>query len=352
LVWTTNSMKVLCLVDTPVKPQERWLWKYLPANTDEVDFLVATGASDSFQKWGKLLNYYPAYWLSGWRALRKTRQTGYDLVLAWEGKNGLPYAVLRSLIGQKHPPLIIVAFNLRGVIRHFLSLARFGLRSVSRLLVFTPVEVDQYQRMLSLPPGTISYCPHGWYDPMRWYDPATVPQTPALAGKYVLASGRSYRDFETLAQAVEGTEVEVKVSGRAFNLNHVALPSNMQATGWLPYRELQDYLFKSHFYVVPLQPIGHAGGDSSLLHAMSFGKAVVATRAPSTETYIQHGVTGLLVEPRDVAGMRQAVLRLWSNPDEAARMGQAARQRFEEHHTIDKLAQRIYGVVQEVAGAQ
>ena len=49
---------------------------------------------------------------------------------------------------------------------------------------------------------------------------------------------------------------------------------------------------KSNFYVVPLQPIAHAGGDSSLLQAMSFGKAVVATRAPSTETYIEHGVDG------------------------------------------------------------
>jgi glycosyltransferase involved in cell wall biosynthesis len=336
----------------PVKPRERWLWKYLPANTDEVDFLVATGASDSFQKWGKLFNYYPFFWLSGWQALRRTQQKPYDLVLAWEGKNGLPYAILRRLMGQKHPPLMIVAFNLRGIIRHCLALARFGLHSVARVVVFTPVEVEQYQRMLALPSGSVTYCPHGWYDPMRWYDPATVPQLPAFAGKYVLASGRSYRDYETLAQAVAGTEVEVKVSGRPFNLSHIDLPRNVQATGWLPYRELQDYLFKSHFYVVPLQPIGHAGGDSSLLHAMSFGKAVVATRAPSTEAYIRHGETGLLVEPRDAAGLRQAILRLWHNPDEAARMGQAARRRFVEHHTLDRLAQRVYRIAREVAGAQ
>ena len=54
---------------------------------------------------------------------------------------------------------------------------------------------------------------------------------------------------------------------------------------------------------------------------MSFGKAVVATRAPSTETYVQDGVTGLLVAPHDVEGMREAILYLWQNPEEAARMG-------------------------------
>lgn len=347
-------MKILCLLDDVVKPGDRWLWKYLPGNKDELEFLVTTGAVDRFQKWGKLINYYPAFFYSGLRALRKTRQTHYDLVVAWEGKNGFPYAVLRSLVGQKSPPLIIVGFNIRGVIGHFLSLVRFGLRSVDRVVVFTPGEVAQYQRLLSLPPEAICYQPHGWFDPMRWYDPDKVQRSEALAraGRFILASGRSYRDYETLARAVESTDVKVKVSGRPFNLTGLAMPKNMEATGWLDYRELQDYLYDSSFYVVPLQPITHAGGDSSVLHAMSFGKAVVATRAPSTETYVHHGATGLLVDPRDVAGMRAAILHLWRNPDEAARMGREARRRFLENHTIDKLAERIYAVALEVYRAQ
>jgi glycosyltransferase involved in cell wall biosynthesis len=130
------------------------------------------------------------------------------------------------------------------------------------------------------------------------------------------------------------------------------MPDNMEATGWLAYRDLQNYLYHSRFYVVPLQPIAFAGGDSSLLHAMSFSKAVIATRAPSTETYINHGETGLLVEPGDVAGMRNAILHLWSNPEEASRMGKAARQKFEQNHTIAKLAERIHGVALDVYHAQ
>lgn len=347
-------MKILCLLDEAVKPGDRWLWKYLAGNNDELDFVGTTRAADRFQQWGKLLNYYPAFWQSGFKALLKTRQTAYDLVVAWEGKNGLPYAVLRRIVGQKHPPLIIVAFNIRGVIRHFLSLARFGLRSVSRVVVFTPGEVQQYQSLLSLPAEAIRYCPHGWYDPMRWYDPdkAALPEALGQAGKFILASGRSYRDYETLARAVEGTEVNVRVSGRAFTLAGIDMPPNMQATGWLPYPDLRHYLYACQFYVVPLRAIDHAGGDSSLLHAMAFGKAVVATRAPSTETYIQHGETGLLVEPGDVEGLRQAILHLWRNPNEVLRMGQAARLRYEANHTIDKLAERIYDVALEVSRAE
>jgi glycosyltransferase involved in cell wall biosynthesis len=346
-------MKILCLLDGVVKPGDRWLWKYLPSNNDELDFLVTNSAIDRFQKWGKLLNYYPAFWWSGLRALIKTKQSPYDLVVAWEGKNGFPYAVLRSLTGQKTPPLVILAFNIRGVIGHFLGLARFGLRSVSRVVVFTPGEVEQYQRLFSLPSEAICYSPHGWYDDTWWYEPkkGNKSEDLARAGKFILTSGRSFRDYHTLARAVEGTEVKVKVSSRKFNLAGIDLPDNMELTGWLKYRDLQDYLYESLFYVIPLQPIDHAGGDSSLLHAMSFGKAVVATRAPSTETYITDGETGLLVEPRDIQGMRRAILYLWQNPGEAARMGKEARRRFEENHTIDKLAQRVYHVALEAVRA-
>jgi glycosyltransferase involved in cell wall biosynthesis len=228
------------------------------------------------------------------------------------------------------------------------------MRSVTRVVVFTPSEVEQYQRLLSLAPGTISYCPHGWFDPMRWYVPRETHRSDASIQnrRFIFTSGRSYRDYETLARAVEGTEVCVKISSRPFNLAGIDLPENMEPMGWLDYRVHQDYLYESSFYVVSLQAIHFAGGDSSLLAAMSFGKAVVATRAPSTETYLEHGRTGLLVEPGNIEGMREAILYLWRNPDEATKMGKAARRRFEEHHTMEKLAQRVYDVVLEVSHAQ
>jgi glycosyltransferase involved in cell wall biosynthesis len=291
---------------------------------------------------------------AGFRAFLRTRKTPYDLVVAWGGQNGFFYALLRSLFSQKQPPLIILSFNLQGVLSHFLSLARFGMRSVSRVVVFTPSEVEKYKRMLSLAPEAISYSPHGWYDPMRWYVPGETKEAAALAqnGRFIFTSGRSYRDYETLARAVTGTDVCVKVSSRPFNVDGFQLPGNMESMGWLDYRVAQDYMYECSFYVVPLQVIDFAGGDSSLLQAMSFGKAVVATRAPSTETYLEHGQTGLLVEPGDAEGMRRAILHLWQNPDEALRMGKEARRRFEENHTMNKLAERVYAVALEVHGAQ
>jgi glycosyltransferase involved in cell wall biosynthesis len=343
-------MKILCLLDNVVKPGDRWLWNYLPSNNDEVDFLVTTKWTDSYQKWGKLLNYYPAFWQTGFRALRQTRRTHYDLVIAWQGKNGFPYAVLRSIVGQTSPPLIILGFSLQGVIRHFLGLVRFGLRSVSRVSVITPVEIEPYRRLLALSPEEIFYTPLGWYDSVHRYEnqEAHSSDAPSQAGKFIYTFGRSYRDYKTLAQAVEGTDVKVKLSGRAFNLAGIKLPDNIETTGWQSYEGLENYLYKSQFCVVPLQHIHHSSGETSLLHAMSFSKAVVATRSPGTETYVQHGRTGLLVEPGDVQAMRSAILDLWHNPDLAAQMGKEGRRQFEENHTMAKFARSTYDVALEV----
>lgn len=347
-------MKILCLLDSEVKPGDRWLWKYLPSNNDELDFMTTATAVDQFPKWGKMLNYYPAFWQTGFQALRKTRQNHYDLVIAWQGKNGFPLAVLRSLLGQTSPPMILLAFSLQGIVSHFRGLAKFGLRSVSRVTVITPFELESYRRLLSLSPEAISYIPIGWYDSIHRYQDPQVRKSESLAkdGKYVYTFGRSYRDYGTLARAVQGTDVRVKVSGRAFNLAGVELPPNIQTTGWLNYREMEDHLFDSEFCVVPLQAIPHSSGETSLLHAMSFGKPVVATRSPGTETYVQHGVTGLLVEPGDVEGMRQAILQLWRNPDEARAMGKQARRCFEENYKMDKMAKRVYDIALEVCDAQ
>jgi hypothetical protein len=112
-------MRVLCLIDEPVEPPDRWIWNYLPAHAqlDAVDFLHATPL-DLFPKWyipkwGKLLTFYPVYWSLAVRALRQSRKVDYDLIVAWQSKNGFWLAALRSLLGLKNPRFVILSTRLR-----------------------------------------------------------------------------------------------------------------------------------------------------------------------------------------------------------------------------------------------
>jgi type III pantothenate kinase len=54
--------------------------------------------------------------------------------------------------------------------------------------------------------------------------------------------------------------------------------------------------------------------------------AVVATDLEGNGELIRDGVTGLLVAPRDVAGLAAAILRLIADREYAAALGRAGRQ--------------------------
>lgn len=341
-------MKILCLIDSVVKPGDRWLWKYLPENDDEVDFVFTNRVRDRFQKWGKLISYYPTYWHLGLRALQKTREKQYDVVVAWEGKNGFPYALLRSMLNQTTPPLVILTFIYRGLVRHFGPLARFGMRSVNHLTVTTPFELTYYPQVLSLKPEMISLCPFPWYD-NQWLRPSSEQ---ANTDRFILASGRSYRDYATLAKAVQGLDLKVLLLARKFNLAGMELPSNVQTMDLLPLREYQTLLHQAQFVVLPLMDLPHAAGDSHIVQSMSASKAIIASRTPSPEAYIQSGVNGILVPPHDVKALREAILHLWQSSEEATRMGQAARCQYEENYTFAKVGQRVQGILQKVHNGQ
>jgi len=73
----------------------------------------------------------------------------------------------------------------------------------------------------------------------------------------------------------------------------------------------------------------------TVLEAMAAGLPVVATAAGGTKEAIEHGVSGLLVEPGDRAGLTAAIERLMNDPPERERLGRAARRRVNERFSID-----------------
>lgn len=341
-------MRVLCLVDEPVVPPDRWIWNYLSesAQLDSVDFMHVQ-AHDCFAKWGKLVTYYPSYVLLSLRTIRQVRLHEYDLIVAWEGKNGFALALMRSLMGMRRPRMIILTYSQRGVVAHFPWITRFALKSVNHLTVTSSWEKACYSTMLGVPGEHVAVCPLGWYDLL----PAPG-QGHAIEGEgFVFASGRSYRDYATFAAALEGTNYRAVVNARRFNLRGVRFPPGVVINDLLPREQFYDLLKQARFVVVPLQDVPHAAGDSHIVQTMAAGKAVIATRGPSSVTYVEDGVTGILVPPRDVARMREAMEYLWTDPEAASEMGARARERYEREYTFGAFAERVYGVLCEVAAS-
>jgi glycosyltransferase involved in cell wall biosynthesis len=92
------------------------------------------------------------------------------------------------------------------------------------------------------------------------------------------------------------------------------------------------------------------GLGSSLLDAMCFGRAVVATRTGGIPEAVVQGETGLLVPVGDPPALAAALVRLLLSPGEREAMGRAGRRRFERLFTAERMVEGTLRSYDELGG--
>jgi len=97
----------------------------------------------------------------------------------------------------------------------------------------------------------------------------------------------------------------------------------IDVAGQVGHEELPDRLARARVFAAP--SIYEAGPGFACLEAMACGLPVVACAGSGVAEVVRDGDTGVLVEPRDVDALAEALRRLFENPDAAAAMGQRAR---------------------------
>lgn len=88
----------------------------------------------------------------------------------------------------------------------------------------------------------------------------------------------------------------------------------------------------------------------ALLEAMAAGAVPVTTPVAAIPDVMQDGVHGLLVEPRNAAGLARALARLDDDRGSLAGMAEAGRKRVLEAYTVDRLAGDFRRIYAELAG--
>jgi phosphatidylinositol alpha-mannosyltransferase len=98
--------------------------------------------------------------------------------------------------------------------------------------------------------------------------------------------------------------------------------------GYVPYDELPRYYKTADVFCAPAT--GSESFGIVLLEAMALGKPVVASSIDGYASVVTHGVEGLLVPPKDEAGMARALVSLVTDERARQQMGAGGRLRAEE----------------------
>jgi glycosyltransferase involved in cell wall biosynthesis len=93
-------------------------------------------------------------------------------------------------------------------------------------------------------------------------------------------------------------------------------------------------LATSDVFVLPSRSEASPNG---VLEAMAAGLPTVACRVGGLPELVQHGQTGLLVEPDSAEALAASILEVLDRPHAAATFGRAARARVEERFSFDRM---------------
>jgi glycosyltransferase involved in cell wall biosynthesis len=141
----------------------------------------------------------------------------------------------------------------------------------------------------------------------------------------ILFAGRlsPEKGVEILKQAAARLAAPVDVAGEGPLRERLEGAPGLTLLGALPRGAMRTRIGRAAALVVP--SLWYEGLPMVVAEAFAAGTPVIASRIGALAHLVEDGVTGLLVAPGDPAALAEAIERLRARPEEARRMGAAAR---------------------------
>lgn len=231
------------------------------------------------------------------------------------------------------------------------------LKSMDRIVVSSPNYLDSSETLKPFADKTM-VIPYG-------LDQSAYPKASketlsrlrkSLPEKFFLFVGvlRYYKGLDSLLNALEGIDYPVVILGSGpQELELKAFAQKLQLHNVLFLGRLDDeekvcLLQMCYALVFPSHLRSEAFGIS-LLEASMYGKPMISCEIGTGTTYVNiHEETGLAVPPESPVALREAMHRLWNNPEETQCFGNNARARFQELFSADRMCESMVRVYNDV----
>lgn len=320
-----------------------WLIPFVPRTRHHFDIIPR---GEPLQSWHERKSAVTGLkdWLIYW-------QHGVEAIKATEGGVITVFPQLPAVVGMqqrmtsKRIPVVAWLFNVgtcsEGMRRKF---AQFSLEPIDCFVVHTRREREIYNQWLGIPIDRFEFVP---------YQSGEIPITHEenKTDPFITALGSAHRDFPTLFQAVSKLNIPTIVASGSRAIQGLSIPPQVKTPLGITKTECWQLAQQARINVVPLlpNPSVTAAGQITIVEAMRMGRAVITTRCFGAEDYIEHGKTGLLVEPQSVDDLMQAIELLWKDSALRDRLGQAAKIYAKENFSDEAVGFELNRILDRVA---
>jgi glycosyltransferase involved in cell wall biosynthesis len=293
-------------------------------------YYIGPGRLASLLRFSQIL-FNAAY---AWRLLMKTGKNDVLLV-----NGGCPIWILAGMLGRlpffRHKRMLLWDVFVEAADGWRKSLLRMAIQSYHLIVVWSSMQVESHARWLRMDPSRFVFIPYKT-------NHSKNPHPRLAIDNYVFAGGNGKRDYQTLVDAVRGTDVTVVISATDPNVRNRIdkLPNVITVAAWEPaFAQLQA---SSRFIIIPMLDTGiKGGGEANMCNGMWHGKPVIAVDRISAPDYIIDEETGFIVSPGDVGSLRARILELWENPEKCQRIGSRAQKHAEGNFSHAAFIRRL-----------
>jgi glycosyltransferase involved in cell wall biosynthesis len=264
-----------------------------------------------------------------------------DIIFCNSAIAGLPIAAL-CRGRQDRPKIAVFAHNLdrpRGRIALRLSKAS---SHVDWFLACSQHQVNFLIDYLNLPPQKVTFV---WdQTDLNFFSPG--PAALQKRRPIVMSVGLEQRDYRTLAAATADLPIDVKISGFSCDSRVIAksfpdvLPNNMSRQ-FYEWTDLVQLYRDADVVIVSTFPNRYAAGVQVMMEAMACGRPTVVTRTEGLQAYLSGNNGVVQIPPGDPVAMRQAIVRLLEDREEAERLSKIASSIAKERHDSDFFVEKI-----------
>ena len=272
-----------------------------------------------------------------------------------------PFGDVLKLLGANRKPSIVTYHS--DIVRQRISKIAYApvqtlfLNSVDRIICTSP-SYAKSSRVLKRYQDKVDIIPLGLENSDKKHAMTSEMKVlkADLPDSYFLFLGvlRNYKGVDTLVRAMKGVDKKIIIAGGGPELGRMkTLAQRLKADNIIflgPVNEAQKALLLDGCYglVLPSHLRSEAFG-LVLLEAAMRGKPLISTELGTGTSYAnKHNETGLVVPPKDVRALQDALDFLSNNPGKVRQMGEAAKQRYDRLFTAELMCSRYAEIYKDV----